>query len=188
MAGSFLITVNDSTGFNGTDLAERLSVSTSEPNAEANNLINYVAGLTSGAMMGNMTVSVSSSALVAATGTVTASSVQAGDTVTINGVVFTATTSAAGANQFNIGASNTTCAAAIVTSIAASTTALIQGFISASSALGVVTLTAIPKGVVGNAYTLVSSNGTRLAVSGSGRLTGGTGGLGTSTNEYNYGA
>ena len=149
-----------------------------------NALTNYLMSFPNGAA--TLNVSLSSSALVAATGTVTAASVQAGDTVTINGVVFTATTSAAAANEFNIGASNTTCAAAIATSVNASTTALIQGFISASAASGVCTLTAIPAGVVGNAYTLVSSNGTRLAVTGSGRLTGGTGGLGTSTSQYLY--
>jgi hypothetical protein len=187
MAASFLITVNDATGYSGTDLSNRLGFSTSDPKGEANSLMNYISGLCGGAVEGKMTVSLSGSALVAATGTVTAASVQAADTITINGVVFTATSSAAAANEFNIGASNTTCAAAIVTSIAASTTALIQGFISASSALGVVTLTAIPSGVVGNAYTLASSSVGRLAVSAA-RLAGGTGGLGTTTSEYNYGA
>ena len=185
MAASLTIQINDGSGRSATDLANLQEVSTNYT-GEANNLINYLAGLAGGSGAGNICSSLSSSALVAATGTVTAASVQAGDTVTINGVVFTATTSAAGANEFNIGASDTTCAAAIVTAINASTTALIQGFISPSSLLGVVTLTAIPAGVVGNAYTLASSNGSRLAVSAA-RLAGGTGGQGSTTTTYSYG-
>lgn len=185
MAASLLLTLNDGSGRSGADLAGLVQPST-EPTDEVNALINYIAGYAAGSGGGGLTVSLSSSALVAASGTITAASVQANDTITINGVVFTAKTTTAGANEFNIGASDTTCAAAIVTSINASTTALIQGFISPSSALGVVTLTAIPAGVVGNAYTLASSTNVRLAVSGA-RLAGGTGGLGTSTSSYIYG-
>lgn len=185
MAASLLITLNEGTGRSATDLAGLVQIS-SEPQNEMNALFDYLSGYLSGAGGGAMTVSLSSSALVAATGTVTAASVVAGDTVTINGVVFTATGDVAPANYFNIGASNTTAAAALVTSISASTTALIQGFVTASSDAAVVTLTAIPAGVVGNAYTLASSGAT-LAVSGSGRFTGGTGGLGSSTTSYSYG-
>lgn len=182
MAASLLITIGDGSGRSSTDLSQLVQQSGNLAQ-EVNALTNYLMSFPNGAA--TLNVSLSSSALVAATGTVTCASVQAADTITINGVVFTATNSAAGANQFNIGASDTTCAAAIVTAINASTTALIQGFISPSSALGVVTLTAIPAGVVGNAYTLASSNGSRLAVSAA-RLAGGTGGLGTSTSQYLY--
>lgn len=185
MAASLILTLNEGAGRSATDLAGLVQIS-SEPQAEINNLINYLEGYVSGSGAGSLTVSLSSNALVAATGTVTAATVVAGDTVTINGVVFTATGSVAPANYFNIGASNTTCAAALATSINASTSALIQGFVVASSDAAVVTLTAYPAGVVGNAYTLVSSGAT-LAVSGSGRFTGGTGGLGTSTTQYDYG-
>lgn len=186
MAASLTIQINDSSGRSSTDLAGLVVSDTSNRGAEVNNLIDYLSGLAAGSGAGKLRVTLSGTALVAATGTVTAASVQAGDTVTINGVVFTATSSAAAANQFNIGASNTTCAAAIVTSVAASTSALIQGFVTASSALGVVTLTAVQQGTIGNAYTLASSNGTRLAVSAA-RFSGGTGGVGTSTSQYTYG-
>lgn len=184
MAASLLLTLNDGTGRSSADLSGLVQPS-AEPSAEANALINYLSAYMSGAGGGGLTVSLSGSALVAATGTVTAATVVAGDTVTINGVVFTATGSVAPANYFNIGASNTTCAEALATSINASTSALIQGFVSASSSLAVCTITAKPAGVVGNAYTLASS-GSTLAVSGS-RLSGGTGGLGSSTTSYSYG-
>lgn len=184
MAASLLLTLNEGAGRSATDLSGLVQIS-SEPQAEINNLIDYLSYYVSGAGAGSLTVSLSSAALVSATGTVTAATVLAGDTVTINGVVFTATGSVAPANYFNIGASNTTCAAALATSINASTSALIQGMVTASSALAVCTITALPAGKVGNAYTLASSGAT-LAVSGS-RLTGGAGGLGTSTTSYDYG-
>ncbi len=76
-------------------------------------------------------------------------------------------------NQFDFGGSNTQTGAALAAAIAASSTALVSGGVSAANADGVVTLTALHGGVAGNSITLASSNGTRLAVSGA-RLTGGT--------------
>lgn len=110
---------------------------------------------------------------VAASGTITHASVSANDTVTVNGVVFTAKSSGASGNEWNIGASNTTSAAAFVVAFNASASAKTNLLITATSALGVVTLTAIRTGLDGNAFTLVSSNGTRLAVTGSGYLASG---------------
>jgi hypothetical protein len=49
-------------------------------------------------------------------------------------------------------------------------------WVSAASVLGVVTITALQAGSPGNAITLVSSDGTRLAVTGSGRLASGANG------------
>jgi phage tail sheath gpL-like len=108
-----------------------------------------------------------------ATGTVTCASVQANDTVTVNGVVFTAKASGAVANEFNVGVSDTACATNLAAAINASVTALIPNYVVATSALGVVTLTSAFFGLAGNQTTLASSNGTRLAVSAA-RLTGGT--------------
>lgn len=180
MAASLLITIDDGSGRSSTDLSQLVQQS-GNLSQEVNALINYLASFPNGAA--TLNVSLSSSALVAATANIACSSVQAGDTVTINGVVFTATTSAAAANEFNIGASNTTCAAAIVTSVNASTTAKVLNQVTASSVSGTVTLTANPAGIVGNVYSLASSNGGRLAVTG---FSGGTGGLGTSTSQYLY--
>lgn len=111
--------------------------------------------------------------LVFATGTVTLVSVANNDTVTINGVVWTAKTSGPTGNQWLVGVSNTADAAALVVAINASAAAGITGVVTATSALGVVTLAAAQAGLIGNAITLASSSNTTLAVSAA-RLAGGT--------------
>lgn len=109
---------------------------------------------------------------VAATGTLTLTSVVATNTFSINGVTFTGVASGATGNQFNIGASDTLTAANMVTAINASATALVNTQVTASSATNVVTITALNKGYAGNAVTIASGGGTIVA-SGA-RLTGGT--------------
>lgn len=71
------------------------------------------------------------------------------ETITVNGVVFTAKTSGATGNQFNIGSSVTANAANLATAINASTTAGIINTVGATSALGVVTFFSIVPGSVG---------------------------------------
>jgi len=117
-------------------------------------------------------------AAVKASGTVTLASVLANDTVTINGVVLTAVAGAAGADQFSIDGSDTVDAASFIAGVAANAT--LSALVVGSQVAGVVTLTALVGGVSGNAITLASSNGTRLAVSAA-RLASGT--VGTS---YSY--
>lgn len=83
------------------------------------------------------------------TGTFTADPT-AGDTITVNGVVFTARASGAVANEFNFVAGDVTkTAAALAASINASITAAVIGTVGASSALGVVTFFAIVPGSAG---------------------------------------
>lgn len=108
-----------------------------------------------------------------ATGTVTLASVQAADTVTINGVVFTAVSGAPAANQFDISGTDTTSAASLALAINSTASALVNQNVTATSALGVVTISSQFYSTGGNINTLASSNGGRLAVSGA-RLTGGT--------------
>lgn len=110
---------------------------------------------------------------VAATGTVTFSSIANNDTVTINGRVYTAKTSgASGLQQFNIGGSDTAAATNLAAAINADTSTLVKGVLTASAATTVVTVTAVTPGVAGNGLTLaISAHG---SVSGSGLLTGGT--------------
>jgi len=106
-------------------------------------------------------------ASVAATGTVTLASVLAGDTVTINGLVYTAVAGVKANNtQFSIDGSDTVDAADLVDSITNDTRQGTLADITATNAAGVVTLTSTAPGVAGNVVTLVSSNGARLAVSG----------------------
>lgn len=80
-------------------------------------------------------------------------------------------------NTFDFAGSNATTGAAIAAAILASTTAAIQSTTAtANASTGVVTVTAKVAGVAGNAVAFVSSNGTRLAVTGSGFLASGSAG------------
>lgn len=103
-------------------------------------------------------------AAVLATGTITVAGADGGTyTATINGVAITAT----GTNG-----NNTTTAASIAAAINASSNALVRNIVTATSAAGVVTISAVIPGVVGNCITLAAS-GTNATASGA-RLTGGT--------------
>lgn len=119
----------------------------------------------------------STTADVAATGSYTFSSTSAanGDSVTINGQAVSWVTSGATGFELNVTGNPTTDGANLA--------ALVNQFpdhfaVTASAALGVVTLTAIESGVQGNAITTVKS-GTNIAVSGA-TLSGGT-----SSNDLN---
>jgi hypothetical protein len=80
-------------------------------------------------------------------------------------------------NQFDFAGSNVTTGASIADAINNSTTAAVQrATASANTSTGVVTVTAKVAGPAGNAITFTSSNGTRLAVTGSGFLASGTAG------------
>lgn len=82
----------------------------------------------------------------------------AADTITINGVAFTARASGAVANEFNISAGNvTTTMNNLVAAINASVTAKVKGEILASNVAGVLTLSAIVPGTGGNLFTVTES-------------------------------
>lgn len=120
----------------------------------------------------NDTVSLNGVALTAkqhnATATATCASVADNDTITVAGTVLTAKTTATTAVQWTRGGTDTADAAALVVCINANCTT-----VQATSAAGVVTIRAVTAGTAGNSITLVSSNGTRLAVTGSGTLANG---------------
>jgi hypothetical protein len=106
-----------------------------------------------------------------ATGTVTCASVAAADTVTVRGKVYTfrvTPSASAHTTEVAIGGSDNASAANLAAAINANDTALV-----AVAAANVVTLTANADGTAGNAYTLATSNNTRLAKSGA-TLAGGT--------------
>lgn len=79
-------------------------------------------------------------------------------------------------NQFDFHAQwNDDTAADIARAINASSTALVSGQVSAAAVDDEVTITALTPGVTGNAITIATSNGSRLAITGSlARLAGGT--------------
>lgn len=119
---------------------------------------------------------------VAASATATCASVAADDTITIAGVVLTAKASPSGEAQFSQAGSDTAAAASLVSKINAHS--VLSKLVVASSAIGVVTVTCLTKGIIGNYLTFVSSDGTRLAVTGSGVLAGGTGGINAAAVTY----
>lgn len=108
---------------------------------------------------------------VQASGTFTLTTVIATDAVSVNGVTFTAVASGATGNQFNVGADDTETAANLAAAINASVTALVAGYVTASSALTVVTVTSAFYGLSGN-QTLIASADSTIVASGA-RLTGG---------------
>jgi hypothetical protein len=119
-----------------------------------------------------------------ASGTFTGTSVIATDAISINGVTFTAVASGATGNQFNIGADDAETMANLAAAINASVTALVSGYVTASSALTVCTVTAALPGILGNAVTIASADATIVA-SGA-RLTGGD--QGATEKTYYFGS
>lgn len=157
--------------------------SLSDKHALAQRLEQFILSLQTGAQPGDgvsppsitMSIVGGSGGSVQASGTFTFSAVaSADDTVIINGVTFTAKASGATGNQFNIGADATASAANLAAAINASVTALVSGYVTASSALGVCTVTAVPYGIAGNTITIAEGvdAGSVITVSGA-RLTGG---------------
>lgn len=116
--------------------------------------------------------------MVKASGTLTLASVVANDTLTINGVGFTAKGTAAAATEFDVGGSDTITAANAVAKINADTT--LDGMIIATSSTSVITVTALVAGELGNAVTIAISRGTASAA----RLAGGTNGTVERTHYY----
>lgn len=111
------------------------------------NLSAYLAALSGGAhSMDSAILVISNPALatITFTGAPTAS-----QTFTINGVTFTAVSSGATGNQFNIGGTPTITATNLAAAINASSSAKLINSLRASSAAGVVTLTASIPGFAG---------------------------------------
>lgn len=140
-----------------------------------NNFIDYVGGVVGGNGVPGASVQFESG-MIKASGIFTFVSVIATDVLAINGVDFTCVASGATGNQFNVGGSDTLTAAAAAAAINASASALVSGDagVVATSALGVVTVTAITPGVTGNAITITTPD-TTITPSGA-RLTGGSDG------------
>jgi hypothetical protein len=124
---------------------------------------------------------------VAASGTIAFSGVStANDTILINGTTLTAVASGATNNQWNVKSTAALQAAEVVRAINASTTSLVSGQVVASlTSTSTVTLTAVVKGITGNAITIAKGTdaGSVMTVSGA-RL---TGGVNPTANVYHYG-
>jgi hypothetical protein len=136
----------------------------------------------------NDTISIGGTALTAkqkrATGTVTAASATAAQTVTVNGQVFTAVAGAAtlGDATFSIDTGNTETATSLAAQINAYGGSLVNGIVKAKSSAAVVTLYAVTAGTAGNAISLASSDNGTLAVSGAVLANGAA----SANNEFDY--
>lgn len=176
-----ILTVEINTAINAETLERDYQKSTSAKYSVCQGIATLIQSILSGNQHNpSITVSIPQDA-AQASGTFTFASIAAGNTLTINGVVFTAESSGAGANQFNIGSSDTEAAANAAASINASASPLVNEFVTATSALGVITVTAINPGVEGNDVTI--TGGTHVTASGV-RLTGGTNDAGAVTYTF----
>jgi phage tail sheath gpL-like len=162
---------------------EELETSTSNPKEYAKKLENYIKAISSGSKMAQIEQLTDDTDLARASATCTVASIQADDTVTINGVTLTGKASPSGELQFDSDGSDTVVATALVACINANSS--LTGICTAANVAGVVTISAYCKGLIGNAITLASSDGSRLAVSAA-RLAGGTG-MGEAPVTYNLG-
>lgn len=173
-------TLNIQVKVNSADAGQYTKLGKHQSLINASKLIGAIA---CGAKPGSsVSVAVSSADPVAASATATCASVADADTITIAGTVLTAKTSPSGSAQWARGVSNTADAAALAACINAHTT--VSQYVSATSSGAVVTITANVKGPIGNLITLVSSSGTTLAVTGSGNLASGAGGVTGSVTTF----
>lgn len=163
------------------DVTGHLIGDVGDPTRETQKLINWISSMGAGLRNGTIDVQVAGGTAVAATGTLTLVSTVATNTCVINGVTFTAIASGATGNQFNVGGSDTITAANLAATINASVTALIPGYVTATSALGVVTVSSAFLGTAGNQVTL--TGGSNITASAA-RL---TGGAAAAANTYHYG-
>lgn len=134
-----------------------------------------------GLASGTLTL-VSAVAITKASGTITCASVLAADTVTVNGLVYTAVAGAkADDTEFSIDTGDNETATDLAASINDDTRTGTLNDLTATATTNVVTAVQTVGGTGGNATTLVSSNGARLAVSGATF----TGGLNADTATVN---
>jgi phage tail sheath gpL-like len=180
MSSSLVITINS-------DRADIASI-VKDTSADKEGIISLANFLRAG-VGGNANMSVdaqynASAAPVAASGTLTLVSAIATDAITIGTQTFTFSSTPANENQVEVdGASDTADAAALAAAINAHS--VMGQIVSASSALGVVTITALQKGVVGNMIALSSADATITASAAT--LTGGTGGACSASVTYSAG-
>jgi phage tail sheath gpL-like len=157
--------------------------STSNPKEWAKKFENLFKGIQSGIYPASIEQITDDTALVRASGTCTVASIQADDTITINGTTITGKASPSGETEFDSDGSDTVVAAAIAACINAHSS--FTGLVTATSSAAVVTVSAFVKGNIGNCITLASSNGSRLAVSAA-RLASGAG-MAEAPVSYSFG-
>lgn len=157
---------------NATQQVANLSKDVSAQHTGLRELINLLEGMEQGAYNG--VVNVKLGAVAASLAGTFSGAPSADDTITLNGVVFTAKASGATGNQFNIGANVTATALNFLTAVNASATAGVKDVIFVSQVAGVVTVIAQQAGKIGNAI-IVAESCTNFAFAGAATvLAGGT--------------
>lgn len=119
------------------------------------NLTNYLESLAGGNQSASLAIKVGA---VQASGTITQTSTGAANaqTCTICGVTFTAVTSGHAAGQASWNRSNTVATSATNLAQAINDYVAFQGMVSATAALGVVTVTAVVPGKIGNGLVMAN--------------------------------
>lgn len=146
-------------------------------------LARFVHSFATGLQRGVVTIQTASAAPVSASVTATLVSVPVDDTIILAGVTLTAKASPANENQFSQAGTDTQDAASLAAVINAHS--VLSLILSATSALGVVTVSAKQAGLIGN-QVAVSRTGTAITLS-SAKLAGGTGGATSVPKIYTAG-
>jgi len=179
MAATLKLTVNsdETQAF----LQQMFQLDTNRSREAALALSRYFKDIASGRMRGSFDVQTGGAAPVRATATWTLASVIATDACTIGGVTFTFTSTPSAETDVEVdGADDTADAAALAAAVNAHST--IGGQVTATSALGVVTITAKEAGVSGNLIAISDADST--ITTSSAYLTGGTGGADDTVVSY----
>ena len=169
MASSVVVTIE--TEKSQSQAGYDLKLGADKPRENVKALSSWVRGIESGIHRAKVSIQTGANAPVAASATATLVSC-ATDTITIGGITFTGSGSPSGELQFETDGNDTADAAALAAAINAHST--LSKVVSATSAAGVVTITCLIPGVIGNFITL-SETGTTITVSAA-ALAGGTGG------------
>lgn len=136
-----------------------------------NNFSDFIGGLLGGATQGALLSFAVGATQASGTVTFASTGPTNGQTCTIAGVTFTAVTSGATGNQFNISATPATVAANLASAINAASS--LSGILTATSALGVVTVKPVVPGKIGNGIVMANVNLSNTTIV---SLTGGTDG------------
>lgn len=169
------ISILHDSGHSAAWVAEKMHRVTTEASAEARDLGAFFDGMAGGVRLAHLRVAVETggtSVRASATCTMVHATLGAADTITIGGRVLTWQVAAGNENEITIGADATADAAALAAAINANSE--LKGFLVATSAAAVVTITYWAPGREGNLVTLATSDAVAMVLSAA-RLGGGTG-------------
>lgn len=176
MAFSVVVTI---TG-NKTVGASFLSANSGDGHKICNAVVDHVMGMAGGCRQGSLDIQVNGGTTgVAASGTLTLSSVVTTNTCVVAGVTLTAETSPSGAAQYAVGLTDAATAANLAACINANSS--LAGVVTATSSSAVVTVTAAALGAIGNQIPLVGSTN---IVASAAKL---TGGVNITPNTFTFG-